>query len=237
MRKNAKSLERNVWETFLSAVTEAAVVAEQQRLSSAKSHDEDIAFIGEFIANACPKCKQLFADFSGCLSLTCGAWFKSGSNYVGCGAQFCGYCGTIGDNELAVHDHLRTSCVWNPRPGNLYPQSDYEEVRLLIKRERVWLHVVTNLSHRIPEIWSAIQHSYPELCITPHWLAQRQEWLPILAEMQISVTDFAHDVPLYTRCVTRLAEMGFNGPHVLRATLLYKGDPEKCALALIDNMT
>jgi hypothetical protein len=240
MQLNAKFIERSVWARYLEAVTEAAVIAEQGRASKpVVAVVTELAVVEELMTNKCPKCKQFFADFSGCLSLTCGDWHRNGEGNLvslsGCGTTFCGYCETIVIDEHACHEHLRTSCMWNPRQSTVFPGREFTAIRLQFKRERIWNHVITNFSDKIPAIWSTIHDRFPELELTAEWLLQRQRWLDIAAEMQISQATFSDGIAQITRCVTAMTEMGFEGDVVIRATLLNNANPDTTVTALLAN--
>ena len=240
MQLNAKFIERNVWGRYLEAVTEAAVIAEQSRASKPDvAVVTELAAVEELMTNKCPHCKQVYSDFSGCLSLTCGNWHRNGEGNLvslsGCGTMFCGYCDTIVNDEFACHEHLRTSCMWNPRQSTVFPGREFTAIRLQFKRERIWNHVITNLSDKIPAIWSTIDQNFPELQLTAEWLIERQRWLDIAAEMQISQATFSEGIAQITRCVTAMTEMGFEGDVVIRATLLNKANPETTVAALLAN--
>ena len=57
----------------------------------------------------CPRCRQVFGDFSGCAALTC--------EYAGCDAYFCAFC--LKDCGRDAHEHVKT-CRLNPRPGEYH---------------------------------------------------------------------------------------------------------------------
>jgi hypothetical protein len=236
MQLNAKCIDRSVWEAYLAAVTEAAVISEQCRASKPVVEEvTELADVEGIMTNKCPQCKQVFADFSGCLSLTCGAWHRNDEGkLVGCGTTFCGYCDTTVIDEHACHEHLRT-CLWNPRKYSVFPGPDYAAIRMQYKRERIWTHVIANMSDKIPAIWSRIDTRFPEINLTAEWLLERQHWLDICAEMHTSLVEFLECVPVYRRCVTALDEMGFIGDAVIRATLLNKGDLDATVMALLAN--
>jgi hypothetical protein len=236
IKEYSRCLHQSVWSVYLSAVAEAAVIAEQKRAQESSHKDQTIAVIDDIITNKCPNvnCRVKFADFSGCLALKCG---RSESNVIGCGTEFCGYCSTICADEMAVHEHLR-SCVWNPRPSTVFPGRDFLIIKQQMNRERVWNHVVTQWSDKIPAIWSMIQESFPDLGITTHWLAQRQMWLDIVVEVQMEFSEFVASVPKYMRCVLSLEDMGFghsDSEDLIRVTLLNKGDLEKSTITLLQN--
>lgn len=54
--------------------------------------------IEEILTLKCPKCKQAFVDFSGCMALTCSA--------AGCNCNFCGWC--LADCGADAHPHIKT---------------------------------------------------------------------------------------------------------------------------------
>jgi hypothetical protein len=134
---------------------------------------------------------------------------------------------------MDVHDHLQV-CVWNPRPGSVFPSQDYKEIVWQLRRERVWYHVLTKASDKIPTIWDKIANAYPELALSPEWLAKRAQWLNIASEFQTSTDDFAALIPKYTRCVAVLQDMGFElgEESLLRAAIVTMGDPHKAVFAL-----
>jgi hypothetical protein len=238
-----KCVEKQTWQQYIDARTEGAVVAEQQRMQTEQTSvrvdpNEDIAFVASLITRSCPNCKLVLADdFSGCLSLKCGRLDGYGGH--GCGTEFCAYCNQACQSELDVHEHLKT-CVWNPRPGNVFPSSDYKAIVWKYRRERVWFWVMCNAAHKIPSIWDKIERNYSELSLTRDWLTQRAKWLEVASsEFQMSTEDFAEFVPKIMRCMAMLSEMGFDAEHdddkLFRASLLCKADPQQSLLMLLHN--
>ena len=244
IQAHCKCLPKATWEFYLEALSESAVIAEQEKWQQKKSNEEsgasdtDISFVGDLVCRICPSCKRYMADdFEGCLALKCGRLVGATG---GCGAEFCAYCDAVFASEIEVHQHLR-HCDFNPRPGEIFPGRDYKQIVWQRRRERVWYHVVCNAADQIPNIWSKIAHGYPELDMTPEWLAQRTKWLEIAAEFQLSTAEFAALVPKYTYCFHALMDMGFghgsghDEESLLRAIILNKGDHSKSVLTLLDN--
>ena len=226
------------WRAFLDAVTESAVIEEQNRQEALHANsrpNDDLAFVAELIVSKCPACSRLMADdFDGCLALQCGCTIAGGAG-LGCGQNLCAYCFQQCADETAVHDHL-SSCIWNPRPNSMFPRQDHREILQQVRRQRVWYHVVATvvLQQQIPAIWTKIAGVYPELGITHEWLEERDAWLTIASEMQISFDDFAPLAPKYERCLLSVIDMGFGSREsAMRATLLTKGDPSQAVLALL----
>ena len=222
--------------------TEAAVVAEQKRMESIVASatpkvPDELAFVADLVVSKCTACNRLMAqDFDGCLALKCGRTIGGGPGQ-GCGAELCGYCGEQCEGEIAVHLHLQT-CVWNPRPNNMFPKDDYPQILQQVRRERVWYHVVATvfLQQQTPEIWTRIHRAYPDLGITPEWLQERDEWLSIASEMHISFDDFAPLVPKFARCLLNMTDMGFESrARCMRATMLANGDATQAAITLLAN--
>ena len=55
----------------------------------------------------CPRCKQAFVDFTGCMALTC--------SRAGCGCGFCALCGE--DCGGDAHPHIGAGCPLAPQIG------------------------------------------------------------------------------------------------------------------------
>jgi hypothetical protein len=120
----------------------------------------------------------------------------------------------------------------------VFPGKDFLVIKQQMNRERVWHHVVTQCSDKIPAIWSVIQESFPDLGITTEWLAQRQMWLDTVVEVQMEFSEFVASVAKYLRCVLELVDMGFgksDSEDLIRVTLLNKGDLEKSVITLLQN--
>jgi hypothetical protein len=84
----------------------------QGPLAISRTHVEE-----EILTNKCPKCRQAFADFSGCCSVTC----------AGCGIKFCAFClGGATKNAAESHGHV-SGCVENPGQGYFCNTKLYEE--------------------------------------------------------------------------------------------------------------
>jgi hypothetical protein len=235
MQAHIKCVKKETWQHYIDAHTECAVIAEQQRLQSDRQTndmDPDLAFVPPLISRMCPNCKCVMAeDFDGCLSLKCGR-FRGGAG-PGCGQEFCGYCSEVFESEIDVHHHLQV-CVWNPRPGSVFPSHDYKDIVWQLRRERVWHHVMSKAAHKIPSIWDKIANAYPELALSSEWLAKRAQWLKIAAEFRTSVDEFAALIPKYSRCVAVLQDMGFDlgEESLLRAAIVNMGDPQKAVVTL-----
>jgi hypothetical protein len=235
MQAHIKCVKKETWQHYIDAHTECAVIAEQQRLQSDRQTndmDTDLAFVPPLISRMCPNCKCVMAeDFDGCLSLKCGR-FRGGAG-PGCGQEFCGYCSEVFESEIDVHHHLQV-CVWNPRPGSVFPSHDYKDIVWQLRRERVWHHVMSKAAHKIPSIWDKIANAYPELALSSEWLAKRAQWLKIAAEFRTSVDEFAALIPKYSRCVAVLQDMGFDlgEESLLRAAIVNMGDPQKAVVTL-----
>ena len=233
-------VEKETWKKYIAAVTEGAVVEEQQRMQAqgprAVDPNEDIAFVAGLICRSCPKCKVILADeFSGCLALKCGRVHGFGGG--GCGGEFCGYCSELCQSERDVHEHLDT-CPWNPRPGSVFPGNDYETIVWNVRRNRVWYHVMSNAAHKIPAIWDKISSNYQELGLTREWLEQRAKWVEVASsEFEICLADFFSLVPKLMRCISTLQDMGFpdDDDNLFRASIICKADPHQACLTLLAN--
>ena len=128
----------------------------------------------------------------------------------------------------------------------MFPRMDHSQILQQVRRERVWYHVMATVFffQQIPDIWTKIASVYPELGITTEWLEQRDAWLTIASEMQISFEDFSPLAPKYERCLHSVSDMGFVTRDIaitrdiaMRATLLTKGDPSQAADALLASPT
>lgn len=79
----------------------------ERRVLAARRHIEEMMDL------RCPRCHQVFGDFSGCAALTC--------DYRGCGAHFCAFCLT--DCGADAHPHVR-SCRLNPKKNEYYVSTE-----------------------------------------------------------------------------------------------------------------
>lgn len=247
IQAHSNSITKDTWQHYLDACSEGAVVSEQKKWEARVKETpatplepDDLAFLADLIVRKCPTCNRYMSDdFDGCVSLKCGRTTHSAG--AGCGANICAYCSVAFPSEFDVHQHVKT-CVNNPDPqGYIYPTADYFVTTVWeIRRERVWSHVLHNLPHRIPTIWSAIAKEHPELKLTSAWLAQREKYLEIAAEFAIATADFATLVPQYLKCISALKEI-FGGDEdeneqkLWRACIINNGNYEKTVRTLIDN--
>ena len=160
MHQNINRVHVVVWQQYLSAVTETAVIAEQKRVhplldvaalqvNKQPSPAEQIVIDVESLTlPCCSQCQAVLPDFDGCLALVCGR--TSHTDGLGCGAHLCGYCQQPFKDEWDVHRHLKDDCVMNPRPGDMFPRADCKAILTSGARERVWylyycsLHFVCN---------------------------------------------------------------------------------------------
>eukprot|EP01044_Picomonas_judraskeda_P015220 COSAG03_NODE_2521_length_2678_cov_3.516745_1_plen_616_part_10 len=73
----------------------------------------------EILPLSCPRCKQVFIDFEGCMALTC-----SGAD---CGCDFCGWC--LADCGTDAHAHV-AKCPAKPAGADRYfaQRSEYDKV-------------------------------------------------------------------------------------------------------------
>ena len=81
----------------------AAKTELERRVLATRRHIEEMMDL------RCPKCHQVFGEFSGCAALTC--------EYRGCNAHFCAFC--LADCGTDAHPHVRT-CRLNPRKNEYY---------------------------------------------------------------------------------------------------------------------
>jgi len=72
----------------------------------ARAHCDRI--VEDIVNLRCPACRLVFADFDGCLALTCAS--------AVCRAHFCAWCLVQFDNDAETHTHVPT-CPWAP-PGH-----------------------------------------------------------------------------------------------------------------------
>ena len=71
--------------------------------------------IREILGNTVRGCGHVYADFEGCLMLTCA--------FEDCANQFCGFCDQILLPGTDGHDHVR-HCAANPYPGEVFLRMD-----------------------------------------------------------------------------------------------------------------
>jgi hypothetical protein len=92
---------------------------------SAKSPVEPIRqrIVEEVLTLHCPRCRQAFAVFDGCMAVTC--------SRAGCGVSFCGICLKDCGTSSAAHSHV-SSCKYGT--GSYYAAKD--EVARLQKKAR-----------------------------------------------------------------------------------------------------
>uniref|UniRef100_A0A0G4I7D5 RING-type domain-containing protein n=1 Tax=Chromera velia CCMP2878 TaxID=1169474 RepID=A0A0G4I7D5_9ALVE len=89
---------------------------------------------------ACPRCKQQFVDFEGCLALSCSR------RQCGAGAAFCGWC--FADCGRDAHPHVR-QCAENPGADPYYASVAEFERHHRTRRERL---LREKLSDKRPEV-------------------------------------------------------------------------------------
>jgi len=81
---------------------------ERERAGEGQRRAEVREHIVEKILNlACPRCKQAFVDFNGCMALTC--------SRAGCGCGFCALCQADCGND--AHAHIGGGCPLAARIG------------------------------------------------------------------------------------------------------------------------
>ena len=164
MHQNINRVHVDVWQQYLTAITETAVVAEQKRVqpllvSKPPSHVEQILIdVASLTLPCCSQCQRTLPDFDGCLALVCGrtSGNTGGDDGLGCGAHLCGYCQRSFADEWAVHRHLKDECTLNPRPGVMYPGQDVKEILSSAARERVWYFSVKSV--HVLHISCAVNH-------------------------------------------------------------------------------
>merc|ERR1711939_937344 len=85
------------------------------RRAAIKNH-----IVEKILTLACPRCKQAFVDFSGCMALTC--------SRAGCGCGFCALCQEDCGND--AHAHLGRGCPMarklGVKPKEFYLASEAE---------------------------------------------------------------------------------------------------------------
>ena len=96
--------KERVAEQRINAELEAGFT-ERLRVEREKAGGEGRAAIKEYICEkiltlACPRCKQAFVDFNGCMALTC--------SRAGCGCGFCALCQADCGND--AHKHVGDGC-------------------------------------------------------------------------------------------------------------------------------
>lgn len=248
MQQNINRVQCHVWEQYLAAVTEAAVIAEQKR--GVKPHldvaalqvskppsplDIILSDLERLTLPSCSQCQQVLPDFDGCLALVCGRT-TGGSVGFGCGSHLCGYCQQACDDEWAVHRHLKFECVMNPRPNEMFPGKDLKEILAAAARERVWWHVMIRAeTPQVDEVFSMANEKWPELGMTEAWSAKRLRWTLLCGEMQADPLTFSKQLPVYMRCEAHCVGMGFPEDAAMRAAVLHKGDVTQACIALLEN--
>ena len=114
---------------------EFAAKSEQERaVLAARRHVEEMMDL------RCPKCRRVFAQYTGCAALTCA--------YAGCGAHFCALC--LADCGGDAHAHVRT-CSLNPKQNEYYV-SEAEWARIMDGQRR----------EKLREYWAALEPEVKE---------------------------------------------------------------------------
>lgn len=91
--------------------------------------------IREILGNTVRGCGHVFADFDGCLVLTCA--------FADCANQFCGFCDQILLPGTDGHDHVR-HCPANPNPGQVFLRMDlFQEFKKIQRGERLEAYFAT----------------------------------------------------------------------------------------------
>ena len=172
MREAAHLLTADVWASYLAALSEGDVVAEQQRFqtillkhqSPAINVMEDAMMtVRGMIQPHCPTCGKIVSDFEACAVLVCGRVNGLQGGLVGCGALLCGWCIRV----CTVHEHSShvLYCQHNPRPGQVFPESIavWRGVQNYHARQRV-LHFISTLPRGLAgDIMRATQAEFPEV--------------------------------------------------------------------------
>jgi hypothetical protein len=243
IRQNSQRLQPVVWKRYLDAVTETAVVAEQQKFEQLKTMykaatgppsalQELLAHVGTMVLPSCSQCQKVLPDFDGCLALQCGRTVNAVG--LGCGANLCALCQRQFQDERAVHEHLRNECVWNPRAGDMFPRNDTKLIQYMAARERIWCHCI--LKCKVDEVMDAfteIHKSWPELDMTPQWCDLRLAWSCLGSEMSLDPLQFSEQLPKYMRCAAHCVHMGFAEEPSRRAAVLHKGDVTQACITLL----
>ncbi len=177
MRNAAQHLKQDVWTSYLTAVTEAAVVAEQERFAGILQQqmqqvsappspfETAMANLRSVILPKCPACSKVITDFEACASIVCGRVSMppgSSQSVLGCGALLCGWCMRV----CTQHDHSAhvRDCVHNPRRGNIWPdQKEWFDVQSNLSRQRVYGFVATLPRGVSSEVLHAAAEEFPKL--------------------------------------------------------------------------
>jgi len=264
MQTNINRVQPAVWQQYLLAVTEKAVVETEKRLQPLidiaslqvnkplSPMEQVLIDLEALILPKCSQCHQTLPDFEACLALVCGQ--TSVGMVGGCGASLCGYCQRSFPDEWAVHAHLRSDCALNPHKGNMFPQSDFQDILRSAARERVWycdyvycnLSLVTHACRRwhimlrtetaqVDDVFARADQKWPEIGLTKEWCAKRLRWTLLCDEMKIDALTFADNLPSYMRCEAQCVDMGFPQDAAMRAAILQKGDVTQAAIVLCEN--
>lgn len=240
IRQNSQRLQPAVWTRYLEAVTESAVVLEQQKLKPLvlaatgppSELEELLNHISTIVLPRCTVCQRFLPDFDGCLALVCGRTVNHAEG-LGCGSHCCAYCQHKCEDEWSVHEHLK-SCAWNPRPNNMFPRNDVKEIQYAAARERIWTHIVLKCKvENVAAAFTSTDARWPELGMSKQWCDQRLAWNVLASEMQLDPLQFSEELPKYMRCAAQCVEMGFADGPAKRASVLYRGDVTQACITLL----
>jgi hypothetical protein len=175
MRDAAQHLTTQVWNQYLTAMSEADVVAEQQRFESILKNaqnthlsplDEAMILVRTKISPQCPKCLKPIPDFDACASIVCGRVHGVQGPIqpaLGCGALLCGWCMRV----CSMYDHSShvADCIHNPRPGHIFPESRqaWRNVQNFLARQRVYKFVATLPKGLAGEVLRKVALEFPEI--------------------------------------------------------------------------
>merc|ERR1712218_320546 len=110
-----------------------AMTEEQRKIEIARRDIESILNL------KCPKCKAVFLDFEGCMSVRCGR--------IGCGISFCGWCQKDCGNNAHAHAAECNAPAEAGEIGGLYGEKDVW-MRVQKKRHQ---RAVTDYILKLPE--------------------------------------------------------------------------------------
>ncbi len=172
VRNHAQHLNESIWNAYLEVVTESAIIKEQQRFEKIlQNHIAVSPFevakmaIEKLTLPSCPKCNVVITDFEACCELVCGRLYNGCMG--GCGALLCGWCFQIckADDHGA---HVRY-CIYNPRPGEVFPESKvvWKEVQIKLARDRVLQYLSTAPRHLTSDLLAMIAKEHPQLRLQP----------------------------------------------------------------------
>ena len=176
MRNAAQHLSSDVWNQYLSAMSEADVVAEQQRFEGILKKQQEMVItplekamtcVRSKMQAHCPKCMTIVSDFSACASLVCGRveGVSGGPSQsaLGCGALLCGWCLRV----CSIHDHSShvADCLYNPRKGNIFPESraSWLGVQNYFARQRVYQFAANLPRDLAGEVLRATAAEFPDV--------------------------------------------------------------------------